>query len=113
MKQVIIINRSLALPPGKMAAQAAHASVAAFLMAGQADKAAWLHEGMPKIVLDAENREQIDSLFQLAQEAGLPAYLVKDAGRTVVAAGTVTCLGIGPAPARAINAVAGSLPLTR
>jgi len=33
MKQVLVVNSALALPPGKMAAQVAHASVAAFLSA--------------------------------------------------------------------------------
>jgi peptidyl-tRNA hydrolase, PTH2 family len=48
-----------------------------------------------------------------AQAAVLPAYLIRDAGRTVIPEGTMTCLGIGPAPAEKIDALTGSLPLLK
>ena len=35
----------------------------------------------------------------------LPTALIRDAGHTVVAPGTITCLGIGPAQVSAIDAV--------
>jgi peptidyl-tRNA hydrolase, PTH2 family len=113
MKQVLIVNSALALPPGKMAAQVAHASIAAFLGAGDPSRKTWLEAGMPKIVLDGGSEAQLRQLLREAQEAGLPAYLVRDAGRTVVAAGTVTCLGIGPASVQAIDAVTGALGLLK
>jgi PTH2 family peptidyl-tRNA hydrolase len=113
MKQVLIVNSALALPPGKMAAQVAHASIAAFLGAGDANRKQWLEAGMPKIVLDGGTETQLRQLLRAAEEAGLPAYLVQDAGRTVVAAGTVTCLGIGPAAVAAIDALTGALGLLK
>jgi len=113
MKQVLLVNSALAMPPGKMAAQVAHASIAAFLMADPVKREHWLAQGMPKIVLDGKNEAQIDLLLRQAREAGLPAYLVRDAGRTVVAAGTVTCLGLGPAPVEAIDAVTRTLNLLK
>jgi peptidyl-tRNA hydrolase, PTH2 family len=113
MKQVLIVNGALALPPGKMAAQVAHASIGAFLRAGLAKRQAWLDVGMPKIVLNAESEAQIGSLLHQSQEAGLPVYLVRDAGRTVIPEGTVTCLGIGPAAADEIDALTGALPLSK
>ena len=97
MKQVLLVNSALALPPGKMAAQVAHASIAAFLVATNANRQKWLDVGMPKIVLDGQNEAQLDMMLRRALEADVPAYLVRDAGRTVIAAGTVTCLGLGPA----------------
>jgi peptidyl-tRNA hydrolase len=39
--------------------------------------------------------------------------LVRDAGRTVVEAGTPTCVGIGPAEPDRIDAVTGTLKLAR
>ena len=46
-----------------------------------------------------------------AEADGLPAEIIADAGRTVVAPGTVTCLALGPAEEAAIDRLTGSLPL--
>jgi peptidyl-tRNA hydrolase len=113
MKQVLVVNSALALPPGKMAAQVAHASMAAFLIADNANRQQWLDVGMPKIVLDGENEAQLNLLLHRAREAGVAAFLVRDAGRTVVPEGTVTCLGIGPAPKERIDALTGALALLK
>jgi peptidyl-tRNA hydrolase, PTH2 family len=113
MKQVLVVNSALALPPGKMAAQVAHASIAAFLIADNANRQNWLDVGMPKIVLAGENEAQMQLLLRGAREAGVSAYLVRDAGRTVVAEGTVTCLGLGPAPVDEIDALTGALALLK
>jgi PTH2 family peptidyl-tRNA hydrolase len=113
MKQVLVVNSALALPPGKLAAQVAHASIAAFLSAKPAAQRQWLEVGMPKIVLDGETEATLSLLLRQAQAAGLPAQLVRDAGRTVIPEGTVTCLGIGPAAIAEINAVTGTLSLLK
>jgi peptidyl-tRNA hydrolase, PTH2 family len=113
MKQVIVVNSSLALPPGKLAAQVAHASIAAFLSAEDAPRRKWLETGMPKIVLDGGTEAQLDLLLRQARDAGLPAQLVRDAGKTLIAEGTVTCLGIGPAPAEQIDRLTGALALLK
>jgi len=113
MKQVLVVNSALALPPGKMAAQVAHASIAAFLIADNANRQKWLDAGMPKIVLDGENEAQLNLLLRQAREAGVPAYLVRDAGRTVIPEGTVTCLGVGPASKERIDALTGALALLK
>jgi peptidyl-tRNA hydrolase len=52
-------------------------------------------------------------MLRRALEADIPAYLVRDAGRTVIAAGTVTCLGLGPASIREIDALTGALVLLK
>jgi PTH2 family peptidyl-tRNA hydrolase len=44
-------------------------------------------------------------------DADLPHYLVRDAGRTQIAAGSCTVLAIGPAPESIINQITGSLAL--
>lgn len=111
MKQVILVNESLNLPRGKLAAQVAHASVASFLAASTADQRGWLQLGMPKVVLAVANEEDLMQFYQYAMEANLPAHLVKDAGRTVVASGTMTCVGIGPATNANIDRVTGDLKL--
>ena len=111
MKQVIVVDASLGLPPGKLAAQVAHAAVGALLHAPRADLHAWLESGMPKIVLQCGSEAALLDIAAQAERAGLSTLLVRDAGRTVVEAGTPTCVGIGPAPDERIDAVTGGLKL--
>jgi peptidyl-tRNA hydrolase, PTH2 family len=111
VKQVIIVNHSLRLPPGKLAVQVAHAAIATFLVTSLAIQEKWIEEGMPKIVLGVPQEDTLLQLFDAAQQAHLPAYLVRDAGKTVLPAGTITCLGIGPAPVADVDALTGNLAL--
>ncbi len=46
-----------------------------------------------------------------AASLGMPTYIVHDAGRTQIAAGSQTVLAIGPAPKSDIDKVTGSLRL--
>ena len=111
MKQVIIVNNSLKLPKGKLASQVAHASVAAFIAADDKTKQAWIKNGMPKVVLKSEGETLLIKLLTKAEEQGLPACLIEDAGKTVVPEGTITCLGLGPAPERKLDELTGELKL--
>ncbi len=111
MKQVIVANEALKLPRGKLAAQVAHAAVAAFLVAGDEARQAWLADGMAKIVLKGRDGDHLRQLEAAARQRGIPAYLVIDGGKTVVPAGTVTCLGLGPAEEVALDALTGELKL--
>lgn len=67
--------------------------------------------GQPKIALRAANTEELDTLAQRARDLNLCARTIQDAGRTQVAPGSKTILGIGPGPARLINQVTGKLKL--
>lgn len=111
VKQVIVVDQSLGLPPGKLAAQVAHAAILAFLRAEPAMQRAWLETGMAKIVLACESADALRALADKAARDGLSTGLVRDAGRTVVSAGTVTCVGIGPDNAARVDAVTGALRL--
>jgi peptidyl-tRNA hydrolase len=111
VKQVIVVDESLRLPRGKLAAQAAHAAVAAYRSAAADDRRAWIAEGMPKIVVACASEFELVAIHARAAEAGLPAELVRDAGRTAVPEGTATCVGIGPAEDSRIDAVTGDLKL--
>jgi peptidyl-tRNA hydrolase len=111
VKQVIIINGSLKLPKGKLAAQVAHAAVASFVAAPAKNQKAWLDAGMPKIVVSASNEKELLEYYQKAISARVPSQLIKDAGRTVIAAGTITCIGVGPALENKVDKITGQLKL--
>lgn len=111
MKQVIVVNEALKLPRGKLAAQVAHASVAALLEATASARRRWIEEGMRKVVLRCESEEELLALESAAERAGLPNALIRDAGHTVVVADTITCLGLGPAPIARLDELTGTLPL--
>ncbi|RMF06915.1 peptidyl-tRNA hydrolase [Candidatus Woesearchaeota archaeon] len=111
MKQVIIVRQDLKLPKGKLAAQVAHASTMALLKADIEKASKWEAEGMAKIVLKVPDERTMMEFFQRAKEAGLKPALVTDAGKTVVAPGTKTCIGIGPAEADKIDEITGDLKL--
>ena len=101
------------MPRGKLAAQVAHASVAAMLEAATDARRAWIADGMPKVVLRCESVEELLALEAAAERAQLPNALIRDAGHTVVDPGTVTCLGLGPAPSAAVDGLTGELKLVR
>jgi len=114
MKQAIVVRNDLRMGKGKLAAQAAHASLSAAELA-QARKprwyAGWKSEGQAKIVLKVESEEELEELFSKAKAAGLPSSLIQDKGLTQLEPGTVTCLGIGPGPDAEIDAITGKLKL--
>jgi len=113
-KQAILIRVDLGMSVGKIAAQAAHAAVSA---AEECKKIkpewfrAWLEEGQKKVVLRVSGLEELKRLHDQARSLGLPTSIVEDAGLTEVPAGTITALGIGPAPSGLVDRVTGRLKL--
>jgi PTH2 family peptidyl-tRNA hydrolase len=107
MKQLIIIRADLKLPKGKAAAQAAHASVEATLRSEKEAVKEWRAEGMAKIVLKVEDEKALLKANQLAKDEGLVTAMITDAGRTCIAPGTKTCVGIGPAEEEKLDALFG------
>lgn len=110
-KQVILVRQDLQLPKGKLAAQVAHGSVEAFSRAEKDVQKSWKSEGQMKVVLKVPGEKELLNYLQFAKDAGLPSALITDAGRTVIAPGTVTVLGIGPAEEGAVDAITGELSL--
>jgi len=112
MKLALVMRADLGMGRGKIAAQAAHAAVAATLASlGGAASGAWLEQGQPKVVLKAVSEAQLEDIVSRARTASLPVQVVHDAGRTQVTAGTLTCCAIGPAQAERIDLVTADLSL--
>ena len=111
-KLVLAVRADLGMGRGKIAAQVAHAAVAAALASlGSDDFTAWLAAGQPKVVLRVATGEQLREVAGKAAAAGLPVQVIHDAGRTQLAPGTATCCAVGPAEAAGIDAVTGELSL--
>jgi PTH2 family peptidyl-tRNA hydrolase len=113
-KQVIVFRSDLKLSKGKIAAQAGHAAVSAAQEARKRHRGwwdAWLFEGQCKVAVKVKDEKELLELEKQANDLGLPNALIVDRGLTEVPPGTVTCLGIGPAPAEEIDKLTGTLPL--
>lgn len=109
LKQVILVRKDLNMPKGKLAAQSSHASVEAVFAADEAIITQWRAEGMKKVILKVEDKEELFKYHDLAKKAKLPVALITDAGRTVLLPGTITCLAIGPEDERMIDRITGHL----
>jgi PTH2 family peptidyl-tRNA hydrolase len=113
-KQVMAVRTDIPMGKGKLAAQVAHASVAASRDTERRKPEwfkAWWAEGQAKIVVKVTGESKLDELRREAEELGLPTALVVDRGLTQVAPNTVTCLGIGPGPSELVDRVTGDLKL--
>lgn len=113
-KQVIVFRSDLKLSKGKAAVQAGHAAVSAAEEARKHKREwweAWLNEGQCKIVVKVKSEAELLSLKEQAKEMALPCALIVDRGLTEIPPGTVTCLGIGPAPTDKVDKITGNLPL--
>ena len=53
----------------------------------------------------------MEEILVKAIQAGIPANFVEDAGRTQIAAGSRTVLGLGPAPVYAFEGITSHLKL--
>ena len=111
---VVVVRTDLGISKGKMAAQVAHAAVNCTLKSRKSDSSnfkKWFDEGQKKVVVKGQNESILRDLQQHAREIGLVSSLVTDAGLTEVPAGTVTCLGIGPASDSEIDSITGDYSL--
>ena len=108
-----------------MAAQAAHASLSAFLTFSKAtmikgfipillDEAAeeWFKDSYTKICVGVDSLDELLEIHQKAEAAGLPCRLIVDNGTTEFhGVKTPTCVGIGPAYNEDIDKITGKLKL--
>jgi peptidyl-tRNA hydrolase, PTH2 family len=110
-KQVILVRNDLKLPKGKLAVQVAHASVEGVHRSSKDVVKNWRAEGMKKVVLEIANLQELYRYKQMAEDLGLIVAVITDAGHTVVAPGTTTCMAIGPDEEEKIDKITGKLKM--
>mmetsp|Transcript_18333 Transcript_18333/g.27157 ORF Transcript_18333/g.27157 Transcript_18333/m.27157 type:complete len:184 (+) Transcript_18333:88-639(+) len=113
-KMVLVVNTTLKMGKGKIAAQVGHAAVACYkrsLKQCPSGLAAWERTGCAKIAVKCDSEQEMENIAVAALERDLPCYLVEDAGRTQISAGSRTVLGIGPAPVYAFEGLTSHLKL--
>ncbi|KAI7869943.1 peptidyl-tRNA hydrolase [Spinellus fusiger] len=111
---VFVVRSDLGMTKGKIAAQCGHATLACYKSVKQSNPEilrAWECSGQAKIALKASSEDELDMLQAIALSHQLTAQSIRDAGRTQIAAGSKTVLGIGPGPIELINEVTGHLKL--
>ena len=99
------------MPKGKMSAQVGHACVEAVLLSDKKKVSSWRMKGMKKIVLKVKDKKELFVFKRQAEEAGLITAVITDAGHTVVAPGTVTCMAIGPDEEEKIDEITEKLSM--
>jgi PTH2 family peptidyl-tRNA hydrolase len=70
-----------------------------------------MFEGQKKVTVKVVDEKELGELEEGADQLGLPHALIVDRGLTEVPEGTITCLGIGPAPSGMIDRLTGKLKL--
>lgn len=111
LRMAAIFRADLPLPPGKLAAQAGHAFLAAWCLADDSVVQAYADTGTAKIVLVAPNLAVLERIHSRALQRGVPRALIVDAARTVLKEPTVTVLGLGPMNRTDFNALTRGLNL--
>ena len=127
VKQVIVLRTDLNMRKGKMAAQAAHASMAVLLDASETTEngdvikircddnmMTWLSNSFTKIVLGVASEEELLQCYREARNRGIPCSLITDAGATEFhGVPTNTAIALGPAQSREIDAITGPMGIVK
>lgn len=113
-KMILCVNKELKMGNGKIAAQCCHAAVGCYKSAHKHCRnglRAWEYTGCAKVAVKVPTEEEMIRIMEVARDRGIPYYLVCDAGRTQIAAGSRTVLGLGPAPVYMFDGVTDHLKL--
>lgn len=100
LRMTYVVNCSLEMGVGKVAAQVAHGAVALFQKllynpnSFEFPLHLWKMNGETKIVLRGDSADHLRDLQQKAEQAQLPTVLIEDAGRTQIPSGSVTVLAL-------------------
>ncbi|EME49830.1 hypothetical protein DOTSEDRAFT_164565 [Dothistroma septosporum NZE10] len=116
-KLTLVVRADLGMTKaGKIAAQCGHATLACYKSLIRANPThpilkQWERLGQAKVALKVGSEDEMLMLQAQAISLGLCAQVIHDAGRTQIASGSATVLGIGPAPKSKVDEVTGHLSL--
>ena len=113
-KMVIVMRSDIKMTKGKLAAQAAHAAVNCAFAAKKKDPRGfdkWYSEGQKKVVLKVDSLERLYVIKAIVDANSINSSLITDAGRTEIAPGSVTCIGIGPSTDAILDKITGELSM--
>ncbi|KAH0132114.1 hypothetical protein KCU66_g2520, partial [Aureobasidium melanogenum] len=99
---------------GKIAAQCSHATLACYktlLRQNSPILKRWEGYGQAKVAVQVKSEEDLLILQAQAISLGICGQIIHDAGRTQIASGSATVLGVGPAPKSMVDQVTGHLKL--
>ena len=114
MKLVLCARQDLKMGKGKVAAQCCHATLGVVerVRKGGDDHLLrpWRNFGQAKVVVKVPDEAGMLDVEERAAALGLPTYLVCDAGRTQIAAGSKTVIGV-LGPVELVDRACGHLKL--
>lgn len=113
-KLVLVVRKDLNMGKGKAAAQCCHATadlIKKLIFKNPEMLTKWEECGQPKVVVKADDEDMLFQLERHARSVGLVTSIIRDAGRTQIASGSRTVLGVGPGPVELIDKVTGHLKL--
>ncbi|EGP91631.1 unnamed protein product [Zymoseptoria tritici ST99CH_1A5] len=115
-KLVLAVRGDLGMTKGKACAQCGHATLACYKALLRADPQnpvlrQWERLGQAKVALRVNSEDELLMLQAQAVSLGVCAQVVHDAGRTQIASGSATVVGIGPAPKSVVDQITGHLKL--
>ncbi|KAI0518314.1 PTH2-domain-containing protein [Xylaria bambusicola] len=121
-KLVLVVRTDLGMTKGKIAAQCSHATLACYKTlsrsAARRPTSAeakilqrWERLGQAKIAVQVKSQDELLTLMGKARSLGVTAEVIQDAGRTQIDPGSLTVLGVGPAPKSLVDQITGGLKL--
>ncbi|KAI0900434.1 PTH2-domain-containing protein [Annulohypoxylon nitens] len=121
-KLVLVVRTDLGMTKGKIAAQCSHATLACYKTLTKAAShnpsspeakllQRWERRGQAKIAVQVKSEDELLELMGKARSLGITSEVIQDAGRTQIDPGSLTVLGVGPAPKSLVDRVTGGLKL--
>ncbi|KAI1506302.1 peptidyl-tRNA hydrolase PTH2-domain-containing protein [Biscogniauxia marginata] len=121
-KLVLVVRTDLGMTKGKIAAQCSHATLACYKSLSRRSSSPsdaistsilrrWERLGQAKIAVQTKSEAELLALMSRARALGVTAEVIQDAGRTQIDPGSLTVLGVGPAPRSLVDQVTGGLKL--